>query len=195
MFSGALIKHWAAQCLKSTAGHLLKGLVNDQVSIAHPYAAVMVAPMAEAARIFHTWPKNVYLPKQKALDTFNIDFGNKLYILEQRPDENWETAPNFGNSKNIIGTDKLFEKIHEDNKDLVDQEAFIRARLFDMFIGDWGRQKTNGGGQDLSMMKITVYKPSPRDRDQTFTKFDGYLLKFTKSAAGLSHHQSFGPRH
>ena len=131
----------------------MKGIVNDQVSIAHPYSAVVVAPMAEVSRsIFTPGRKNVYLPKQKALDTFNTDFANKLYILEQRPDENSETAPNFGNSKNIIGTDKLFEKIHEDNKNLVDQEAFIKARLFDMFIGDWGRQKTNGVGQVLSMM-------------------------------------------
>ena len=168
-------------------------IVNDQVSIAHPYAAVMVAPMAEAAGIYHTWPRNVYLPKQKALDTFNTDFANKLYILEQRPDENWETAPNFGNSKKIIGTDKLFEKIHEDNKDLVDQEAFIRARLFDMFIGDWGRHEDQWRWAGFKHDEITVYKPIPRDRDQTFTKFDGYLLKFTKSAAGLSHHQSFGP--
>ena len=40
---------------------------------------------------------------------------------------------------------------------------------------------------------ITIYKPVPRDRDQTFTKFDGVLLKFVKSVAGLGHQQSFGP--
>src|SRR5205085_3493383 len=90
-------------------------IIDDEVSIAHPFAAVMVAPMAEAAGIYHTWPINVFLPQQKALDTFNTDFSGTLYILEQRPDENWETAPNFGNAKKIISTDKLMEKLHDDN--------------------------------------------------------------------------------
>src|SRR5687768_16071207 len=57
----------------------IESIINDQVSIAHPYSAVMVAPMAEAAAIYHTWPKNVYLPQQKALDSFNADFANSLY--------------------------------------------------------------------------------------------------------------------
>ena len=171
----------------------VESIINDQVSIAHPFSAVMVAPMAEAAAISHTWPKNVYLPEQKALDSFNADFSNSLYILEQRPDGDWATADNFGNSKKIISTDKLFEKLHEDNKNLVDQEQFIRARLFDMFIGDWGRHEDQWRWASFENNDVTVYKPIPRDRDQTFTKFDGILLKFVKSAAGLSHQQSFGP--
>jgi hypothetical protein len=186
-FSGAL-----PEIFRKT---FVEKIINDEVSIAHPFAAVMVAPMAEAAEIFHTWPENVYLPTQKALDTFNTDFANTLYVLEQRPDENWETAPNFGNSKKIISTDKLMEKLHEDNKHVVDQEAFIRARLFDMFIGDWGRHEDQWRWASFKNEKdeITIYKPIPRDRDQTFTKFDGVLLKLVKSAAGLSHQQSFGP--
>src|SRR5690242_19024155 len=80
-------------------GTFIENIINDQVSVANPYSAVMVAPMAEAAKIFHTWPRNVYLPQQTSLDTFNSTHGNLLYVLEQRPDGNWETAPNFGNSK------------------------------------------------------------------------------------------------
>ena len=142
----------------------VESIINDQVSIAHPFSAVMVAPMAEAAAISHTWPKNVYLPEQKALDSFNADFSNSLYILEQRPDGDWATADNFGNSKKIISTDKLFEKLHEDNKNLVDQEQFIRARLFDMFIGDWGRHEDQWRWASFENNDVTVYKPIPRDR-------------------------------
>ena len=83
----------------------------------------------------------VFIPEQPALDSFNKDFGNQLYMLEQRPDENWETAANFGNSKNIIGTEKMMEELIEDNDHSVDQLAYVRARLFDFFIGDWGRHE------------------------------------------------------
>ena len=171
----------------------IENIINDQVSVAHPYAAVTIAPMAEAAGIYHTWPKNVYVPHQNALDTFNSSFGNTLYILEQRPDGNWETASNFGHSKKIISTEKLFEKLHEDNKNMVDQEEFIKARLFDMFIGDWGRHEDQWRWAEFENGGVNIYKPIPRDRDQAFTKFDGILLKLVKSIAGFSHQQSFGP--
>jgi hypothetical protein len=174
-------------------GTFIENIINDQVSVAHPYSAVMVAPMAEAARIYHTWPTNLYLPKQNALDTFNSSYANTLYVLEQRPDENWETAPNFGNAKKIISTDKLFEKLHEDNKNTVDQEEFVRARLFDMFIGDWGRHEDQWRWAEFENDSSTRYKPIPRDRDQAFTKFDGLLVKFAQSVSGLGHQQSFGP--
>jgi hypothetical protein len=174
-------------------GTFIENIINDQVSVAHPYSAVMVAPMAEAAGIFHTWPKNFYLPEQKLLDSFNASFGNTLYILEQRPDDNWETAPNFGNSKKIISTEKLFEKLHGDNKNIVDQQEFVRARLFDMFIGDWGRHEDQWRWAEFENDTAIVYKPIPRDRDQAFTKFDGLLVKFAQSVSGLGHQQSFGP--
>ena len=37
------------------------------------------------------------------VEAFNNEYGNRLYLFEQRPDENWEEAANFGNSKNIVG--------------------------------------------------------------------------------------------
>jgi hypothetical protein len=167
-------------------------IANDQVSIAHPYSAITIPLMADAAKIYHTIPVIRWLPQQKALDSFNKNFGNDLYLLEQRPDENWETASNFGNSKNIIGTDKLLENILEDNDDRVDQLAFARARLFDFFIGDWGRHEDQwrwARFEEEDDKKI--YKPIPRDRDQAYTKFDGVLLNVMLSVADLDHLQSF----
>ncbi|HUP13607.1 MAG TPA: hypothetical protein VM187_15395, partial [Niastella sp.] len=38
----------------------IESIINDQVSIAHPFAAVVVAPLAEKAGIYHTWPQNVF---------------------------------------------------------------------------------------------------------------------------------------
>jgi hypothetical protein len=167
-------------------------IANDQVSIAHPYSAPTIPIMAEAAKIYHTKPIIRWLPQQKALDTFNKDVGNNLYLLEQRPDENWETASNLGNSKNLISTDKLLENLLEDNDNYVDQSFFMRARLFDIFIGDWGRHEdqwrwaTFEEGDDTK-----IYKAIPRDRDQAYTKFDGKLVGILLAAANLDHLQTF----
>lgn len=170
----------------------IERIANDQVSIAHPYSALTIPGMAEAAKIFHTNPIIRWLPQQKALDSFSSSYGNDLYLLEQRPDENWETAPNFGNAKNIVGTEKLLENIFEDNDDRVDQLAFLRARLFDFFIGDWGRHEDQWRwAQFEEDDNQKIYKAIPRDRDQAFTKFDGRLLNIMLSVADLDHLQSF----
>ncbi len=171
-------------------GSFIEDLANDQVSIANPYAALTIAPMAEAAKVFHTNPQIYYIPKQKALGQYNDEIGDKLYLFEQRPDENWETASNFGNAKKIIGTDKLLEKTLKGNDNQVDQLAFARARLFDMFIGDWGRHEDQWRWAAFEDGKTTIYKPVPRDRDQAYTLFDGRLLKATKGLAA-PHLQSF----
>lgn len=169
-------------------------LLNDQVSAVHPYAALSVPTMADAAGIYHTKPVIVYVPKQPALDSFNERFGDGLFLFEQRPDENWEDADHFGNSKKIIGTERLLERLNESSNHIVDQPAFIKARLFDMLIGDWGRHEDQWRWASVEEGGKTLYKPIPRDRDQLYTKFDGLLMNMALSGAGMGHLQSFGSR-
>ncbi len=169
----------------------VEDVVNDQVTIAHPYAALTIAPMAAAAKIYHTKPVIVYVPEQKRLDTFNASHGGNLYLFEQRPDENWEEAPNFGASKNIIGTEKLLQHLFADNDHRVDQLAYVKARLFDMFIGDWSRHEDQWRWASFKKDGKTLYQPIPRDRDQAYTLFDGVLVKTILALAGLDYLQSF----
>ena len=172
-------------------GTFLESIADDQASIGHPYAAVTIPQMSRAAGIYHTRPQVLYIPKQKQLGKFNDEYGNTLYLFEQRPDENWETAENFGNAKKIIGTEKLFEKLQEDNDRKVDQLAYVSARLYDMMIGDWGRHEDQWRWAEFKDDDDVLYKPIPRDRDQVYTKFDGSRVKLIFSLAGLDHLQSF----
>lgn len=155
-------------------GTFMARVAKDQASIGHPYAATTIGAMIEPTGIYHTNPRIVYVPKQKALGEYNEKYGNQLYLFEERPDENQEDAPWFGNSKNVIGTEKLQEKIYEDNDNKVDQQAFAKARLFDMFIGDWGRHADQWRWAEFETDSIDLYKPIPRDRDQAYTVFDGF---------------------
>ena len=147
--------------------------------------------MANAAGIYYTIPRIVYIPKQPALDSFNNEYGNRLYLFEQRPDENWEEAPNFGYSKKIVGTEKMLENIYEDNDRRVDQLLYVRSRLFDMLIGDASRHEDQWRWASYEEKGKTIYRPIPRDRDQAYVKFDGALLGLLISAAGVGHLQTF----
>ena len=172
-------------------GTFVEKIVNDQVSIAHPYAALTVPAMANAAKIYHCNPVIVFIPEQKALGEFNKEFGNDLYLFEQRADGDWSEADNFGNSQEIVSTEKMFEKVFEESDHRIDQRAFIRARLFDIFVGDWGRHEDQWRWAMFKQDSQTIYKPIPRDRDQVYTKFDGALLSLLLGAGGTGHLQTF----
>lgn len=172
---------------KTFLGHIAK----DQSSIGYPYAAVTITPMIEAAGIYHTTPQVVFVPKQKSLGKYNEEFGDQLYLFEERPDDNQQDAANFGNSKKVIGTDKLFEKLYEDNDNHVDQRAFAKARLFDMFIGDWGRHADQWRWASFEKGDQTIYRPIPRDRDQAYTKFDGFFPGLATGVFGATWIESF----
>src|SRR4030095_3405081 len=88
-------------------GTFIARTAKDQASIAHPYAAITITPMIQATGIYHTIPKIVFLPSQQPLGNYNSKYGNQLYLFEERPDDNQEDADNFGNSENVIGSDKL----------------------------------------------------------------------------------------
>lgn len=163
-----------SRSVPETRGTFLARILKDQGSVGHPFAAITITPMSEAAGIYHTIPQVVFVPAQAALGEYNQEFGDQLYLFEERPDENWEDAPNFGYSKNIIGSDRLWEHIFRDNDNRVDQVAFVRARLFDIFIGDWSRHPDNWRWARFDKGKETLYRPVPRDRDQAYTLFDGF---------------------
>ncbi|MGI8951802.1 MAG: ShlB/FhaC/HecB family hemolysin secretion/activation protein [Chitinophagaceae bacterium] len=169
----------------------IEKIVTDEISMSHPYAAVSVSPMEQSANIYHTNPQYVYLPKQAALDSFNKKFGNTLYLFEQRLSGNWKDADNLGNFKKFYSTDEIIKKLLEDNEYSVDEKAFVKARLFDMFIGDWDRHEDQWAWGEVKNGSKKIYEPIPQDRDQAYFKFDGVLLKLAISAAGLKYFQSF----
>lgn len=172
-------------------GTFIEKWANDQVSTGHPYAAITVPPLAEAAGIYHTHPQIVYVPRQPVLDTFNSEFGDDLYLLEERPDGDQSDVPHFGYSNEIISTVNLFNRLSLNHINVVDQKSFARARLFDMFLGDWGRHEDQWRWAAFEEAGRVLYKPIPRDRDQIYTRFDGLLVSIASSADPLENLQSF----
>jgi hypothetical protein len=175
------------------SGTFLEDIVNDQVSTEHPYGALTIAPMAEAAGIYHTNPQIVFIPHSATLREFDADFGDQLYLFEERPDDDQRNAAYFGNSPEVISTEKMMEAVSAKNNHFVDQAFYIRSRLFDMFLSDWGRHEDQWRWASFDVQEGKMYRPIPRDRDQAYTLFDGLLVGLTKSSIqfGL---ESFGKK-
>jgi hypothetical protein len=166
-------------------------VVQDQVSSANPYAPMVVALLSQAAGIFHSTPRLVYVTKSDRLEEFAETFAETLCLLEERPSGNEEDNPAFGFSKNVINTEKLFDKIFKNNNHLVDEKAFAKARLFDMLIGDWDRHEDQWLWAAFQEDDKIMYKPIPRDRDQAFSKLDGLIPQLATGKSGVRKVQSF----
>lgn len=170
-----------------------QALLLDVFTGSHPYAPFTIGTLADAVGIFHTNPLLYYVPKQERLGVFNNEFGDELYMIEERAASGHGDKKSFGFSNKLISTDDLLKKIHADEDHQVDEKAYIRARLFDMLIGDWDRHEDQWRWAVFKDNKKTIYKPVPRDRDQAFSIMaDGFLLNFaTKVITNLSLMQSY----
>ena len=151
----------------------------DVFTTAHPYAPLTVGPLLDAVDIYHPNTSLYYIPKQSGLEKYNDEFGDELYFLEERAASGHGDKKNFGFSDEIISTDDLFVNLRESDDNILDEKTFIRARLMDMLIGDWDRHKDQWRWAEFKDGKKTIYKPVPRDRDQAYSKYDGFLMEFT----------------
>ncbi len=174
---------------------VVEEIIQDYYTTAQPYAQFAINDLLGAIAIPHANPKIVYVPKQERLGRFNESYGDKLYMFEEHVgDENKEFAT-FGDADDIISTKDMLLELQNDKDAKIDEETYIRARLFDMLIGDWDRHEDQWRWALHEQEDGTkLYKPSPRDRDQAFPKYDGVFPAILKLASPLARNmQTYAP--
>ncbi len=173
-------------------GSFADRFVLDFYTAAHPYTATTIGDLADAAKVYHTNPNLYYIPKQEALGEYNDEYGDELYLLEERVESGHKDAKSFGYPEDIVSTADVLQEIHKNGKSAVDESSYIRARLFDMLIGDWDRHEDQWRWAVFKEDGKKTYKPIPRDRDQAFSVFDGSIFGFLRVAVpALRMMQSF----
>lgn len=163
----------------------------DFYTTTHPFTPFAVGNLAEKIGLAHTNPVLYYVPKHNALKGFNTDFGDELYMVEERPTDSQRETKSLGKPNAIIATDQVLKNLQKDEKYAIDENAYIKARLFDMLIGDWDRHEDQWRWGEYNRGQKIIYKPIPRDRDQAFTKYDGLLLSLLMNMPALRHMQTF----
>ncbi|MCM4160184.1 hypothetical protein FHG64_04635 [Antarcticibacterium flavum] len=153
----------------------LQNIVIDGISAQHPYGAVAAAALADVAGVLHTHPRPVFVPKQKLLGEYNEKYGNRLYLLEFETEGVVNWTP-YQNVKEILDTDDLQElKAEVGDRLSIDRHSLIRARLFDLLIGDWDRHAKQWGWviQEVDGQLTAISLPG--DRDNAFFKLEGVI--------------------
>jgi hypothetical protein len=150
-------------------------IVRDQTSSAHPYSAAVVPTLAKAAGILHTTPKLVVLPDDPTLGQFREDFAGVMGTMEEFVIHGPDNTPGFEGFSFIVSSYELIDLLRESFVDHVDQKAFLKARLLDVFVSDWDRHFDQWRWARVEQNGRYAWHPIPLDRDQAFSKFDGLL--------------------
>ncbi len=164
-------------------GTVTESILQDFYTGSHPYAPFTVGVLSDALELYHPNPVLYYVPKQNALEGFNAEFGDELYMIEEHVADGHGDVKSFGYANTIESTNKLLKKLRKDEKYEVDNTMYLRARLFDMVLGDWDRHVDQWRWAEFKKDNKIIYKPIPRDRDQVFSIMgDGALMQFATRA-------------
>jgi len=171
---------------------LAADILQDQISSSNPMAALIVAPLLNAVGVLNSQPQMVLMPNTPKLGEFQSEFGGLLGTIEENPDEaepdnkTGAGSAGFENADKIVGSIKFFKTLKKDNDERIDEREFIKARLMDIFLGDWDRHidqwrwagyyvTDNDSINTSPKGKIRRWAAIPRDRDQAFARFNGLL--------------------
>lgn len=154
-------------------GTVLADVVQDGISAAHPFGALVAAPLLEAVGVLHVEPSLRVMPDDPALGVFRDEFAGMLGLIEERPHENEGGASAFAGAEKIIGSEKLTKRLDDGPDDRIDARAYLKARLMDVFLGDWDRHRGQWRWATFDAEHPRRWLPIPRDRDQVFSNFDG----------------------
>lgn len=148
-------------------------IVQDLVSTAHPYGALVVPGLAKATGVTVAQPELFFVPDDPALGYYRPLFANTVCMLESR-------NPTIDGS-DTKSTANFLEKMVEESDHRPDQNSVLRARLLDMLIADWDRHfdQWKWGTEDTG--KGRIYYPVPKDRDQALAYSDGMLIKYVSN--------------
>ena len=156
-------------------GTIVSEVLKDQTTTQQPYGALAAAYWLDRINILHASPTLYVLPDDDALGAFKGEYSNLFGMLEVRPTDKAEKDKVFGGAKDIEKSYKMFDKLYRDHDNHVEKLEFVRARVFDLWIGDWSKHEDNWKWAGYKDEKGEVFRPIPRDRDHAFSRWDGII--------------------
>ncbi len=149
--------------------------VRDQTTTQQPYGALTAANLLDEIGILHAHPKLYAMPNVESLGPFRSQFGGMLGMMEERPVDPKPGGEAFAGATDIKRTVNLFKIMYRDSRNSIRVDEFLRARMFDVLVGDWGKHEDNWKWAGYRKDNGFEYRPIPRDRDHIFSLWDGLI--------------------
>ena len=150
--------------------------LQDMISALLPTGALVVDPLMEATGILHSKHTLVVIPDDPRLKEYREEFAGLVGMLQEHPSERVDNTPGFAGSRQISGTEKLWEHLEETPYNRVDSRAFLKTRLMDFLINDKDRHRAQWRWARFPDGESYTWVPIPEDRDQAFIDLDGFAM-------------------
>ncbi|MDF7811438.1 hypothetical protein [Hymenobacter sp. YC55] len=158
-------------------------LVRDATSAGHPYGAFVVPPLAEAAGIPHTNPRPFYVrADENGLGSASELYQGRVVMLEEKLEGEANIAGRLPGATALEETADMLAERYRTGQHTIDEATFLRARLLDIWLGDWDRHEGQWSWAAYTQPRGgTRWTPVPQDRDQVFFRFDDGLIPWLAS--------------
>ena len=150
---------------------VVQTVVQDQMSAQHPGGPPVAGALTEAAGVLTVAERTVVLPDDPALGEYRAEFAGRVGSFFEYPQPAAEGRQGFQGAIEILDHEELYARLEAGEDDAVDAEAFLRARLLDLLIGDFDRHRKQWRWARLA--GDPRWQPIPEDRDQAFVRSNG----------------------
>ena len=172
------------------------GAVRDATSAAMPYGAFVVPPLAQAAGVPHSSPRPYYVrPDETGLGPGSERFQGRVVLVERKYEGRENIDGPVAGASDLDETEEVLPARYHNQRDQLDGAAFVRARLLDMWLGDWDRHEGQWSWAGYAQPnRQRLWQPVPQDRDQVFFRFDDGWASWVISKL-VGKFRTFGPRY
>ncbi len=114
------------------------------------------------------------MPDDPALGEFRKTFGGTVGTFDEY------LGPGYKGITEVVSSIELWKKWREGGpENRVDSRAFLKARLFDLVVGNWDRHQ--GQWRWARVPGQPLWEPLPEDADQAFTRYEGKAMGAVRS--------------
>lgn len=154
---------------------IYKNITQELITTMHPYGPLVANSLLNHTDIIHITPQLYILDNNNLLSGRYSKYIGKIGTLEEKPRSKKKKREGFAGSDEILSTYDLLIELRKSHKNKLDTKAYTRARVMDMFIGDWDRHEDNWKWAKFEEKNINIYRPIPKDRDHVFSKWTGII--------------------
>ena len=149
-------------------------IAQDQIAALHPGAPPVAGALLDAAGVPNAGAHLVVMPDDERLGRFRDGFAGTLGTLQEYPTATSYGHTGFAGATAIIEGEEMLARLRASAEERVDARSFLRARLMDLFLGDWDRHL--GQWRFAKVPGSAQWLPIPEDRDFAFSRFEGLML-------------------
>jgi hypothetical protein len=172
-------------------GTIVERTLQDQMAAQHPASEAIARVILDAAGIPCPAWRLVVLPDDPALGEFQKALAGAVGFFAEYPSAVSATNPGFRGVTEIIDHLALYKRLQAGEGDRADVQALLKARLADIFMGDWDRHRKQWRWAKFPGNPLWV--PIPEDRDQAFSRYEGLVLQMARGRD--PRFQKLGPKY